>query len=79
MKFRIIIAGFFWVFGSICEAQEVRKFNAVRTDHSPKIDGELDDRVWKETKPASNFIEFKPLPGRLEPRRKKNRSKNSLR
>ena len=66
MRFRIIIAGFFWVFGGICEAQELRKFNAVRTDHSPKIDGELDDRVWKENKPASNFIEFKPLPGRLE-------------
>ena len=66
MKFRVIIAGFFWLFGIVCEAQEVRKFNAVRTDHSPKIDGDLDDRVWKETKPASNFIEFKPLPGRVE-------------
>ncbi len=66
MKFRIIFISFFWVFGNICEAQVVRKFNAVRTDHSPKIDGELDDKVWKETKPASNFIEFKPLPGRVE-------------
>ncbi len=71
MRFRIIIAGFFCLIGSICEAQEHRKFNAVRTDHSPKIDGELDDRVWKETKPASDFIEFKPLPGRLEPRERR--------
>ncbi len=52
--------------GNICDAQEIRKFNAVRTDYSPKIDGELDDRIWKEITPASNFIEFKPVPGRLE-------------
>ena len=47
-------------------AQEIRKINAVRTDHSPKIDGQLDDRAWKEIIPASDFIEFKPVPGRVE-------------
>ena len=47
-------------------AQEIRKINAVRKDHSPKIDGQLDDRAWKEIIPASDFIEFKPVPGRVE-------------
>lgn len=66
MKFRLILFSFFLVFVYSSEAQETRKFAAVRTDHSPKIDGILTDQVWKEIKPASGFIEFKPVPGRVE-------------
>ena len=50
----------------MCEAQEVKSSSAVRTENSPKIDGVLNDLVWKEIVAASGFIEFKPLPGRIE-------------
>lgn len=66
MKFRVIIVVFFWVLGNTGEAQEIRKFSAVRTENAPKIDGLLNELVWKETVAASGFIEFKPLPGRIE-------------
>lgn len=66
MKYSILIVYIFFLDGSIGMAQEIRKINAVRTDHSPKIDGQLDDRAWKEIIPASDFIEFKPVPGRVE-------------
>ena len=66
MKLSFLIIYIFFLSWSIGIAQEVRKFNAVRTDYSPKIDGQLDDRIWKETIPASDFTEFKPVPGRVE-------------
>lgn len=66
MKFSLILFIFFLAFVYSSEAQETRKYGAERTDHSPKIDGVLNDRVWKEIKPASGFIEFKPVPGRVE-------------
>ncbi|WP_276360134.1 DUF5916 domain-containing protein [Daejeonella sp. H1SJ63] len=66
MKFSLIFFSFFLVFVCFSEAQESKTFSAIRTEHSPKIDGELDDRAWKETMPASRFTEFKPVPGRVE-------------
>ncbi|MDB5013831.1 MAG: hypothetical protein JWQ25_2033 [Daejeonella sp.] len=47
-------------------AQEVKKLPAVRTEKSPKIDGLLDDEVWKNVPVASGFIEFRPVPGTKE-------------
>lgn len=64
MKFVVIIVIFFRALVGICEAQEIKKFSALRTENTPKIDGVLNDRVWKEAVAASGFIEFKPLPGR---------------
>ncbi|SDM73307.1 Carbohydrate family 9 binding domain-like [Daejeonella rubra] len=66
MKFWWILVGIFLVLGNICIAQDVKEFTAVRTDNSPKIDGILNDRVWSEVKATSRFIEFKPVPGRIE-------------
>ncbi|MCX6167269.1 MAG: hypothetical protein NT021_04715 [Sphingobacteriales bacterium] len=39
---------------------------ATRVDKAPKIDGQLNDVVWKTAPIASNFIEWKPNPGRKE-------------
>ena len=64
--FSLILFIFFSACTIVCQAQENRKFNAVRTEHSPKIDGELNDRAWKELVPADRFTEFKPVPGRVE-------------
>lgn len=66
MKFGWVLGIFLIFTGIFCVAQDVKKFTAVRTDNSPKIDGILNDRVWSEVKPASRFIEFKPVPGRIE-------------
>ncbi len=43
-----------------------RKLGAQRTTTSPKIDGFLDDAVWGSVTAATDFIEFRPVPGRLE-------------
>lgn len=43
-----------------------KKLQAQRTTASPKIDGLLDDAVWNGAPIASDFIELRPVPGRLE-------------
>jgi hypothetical protein len=37
-----------------------RQLAAKRTNASIKIDGKLEESIWKETTPATNFIEFRP-------------------
>ena len=44
----------------------VRKLPAQRTTASFKIDGELNESAWKEALPATNFIEWRPTPGKQE-------------
>ena len=43
-----------------------KKIVARRTSSSPKIDGVLDDEVWKDVPIATGFIENNPVPGRVE-------------
>ncbi len=43
-----------------------KKIAALRTFKSPKIDGVLDDEVWKSAPIATDFIENRPIPGRIE-------------
>ncbi len=47
-------------------ANQKRKLSAQRTVILPKIDGILDDEVWNGAPIATDFIEFRPVPGRLE-------------
>jgi hypothetical protein len=47
MKFGWVLIVVFVLIGNYCIAQEIKKFTAIRTDYSPKIDGILNDRVWK--------------------------------
>ncbi|UKT63425.1 DUF5916 domain-containing protein [Pedobacter mucosus] len=61
-------------FYSICQAQDVhkqRQLNAVRTSATPKIDGILDDACWVDVPIATDFIELRPTPGRIEPKNKR--------
>ncbi|MDB5121372.1 MAG: hypothetical protein JWN56_2590 [Sphingobacteriales bacterium] len=51
---------------SLASAQEVKKITAVRTEKAPKIDGLIDDEVWKNVPVASGFIEFRPVPNTKE-------------
>ncbi len=52
--------------------QEIKSTTAVRTEHAPKIDGVLDDEVWRNVPIASDFIEQRPTPGAHE--KKENRT-----
>ncbi|MFM6976028.1 MAG: DUF5916 domain-containing protein [Sphingobacteriaceae bacterium] len=47
-------------------AQTIKKTTAVRTDKAPKIDGMINDAVWKNTSVLTGFTEIKPVPGRTE-------------
>lgn len=56
---------------TICTAQNAptkKKLTATRTSVSPKIDGNIDDAVWANATIASDFIELRPVPGRIEPK-----------
>jgi hypothetical protein len=47
-------------------AQTPKKLPAKRTIAAIKIDGNIDEAAWKEAPLATDFIEFKPTPGKLE-------------
>lgn len=47
-------------------AQVVRKLPAKRTTAAIKIDGNLDEEAWKDAPLATDFIEFRPTPGKHE-------------
>ncbi|GGE58453.1 carbohydrate binding protein with CBM9 domain [Pedobacter psychrotolerans] len=54
---------------SICSAQDIakqRQLPALRTITSPKIDGILDDACWIDVPIASDFIQIRPNPGKIE-------------
>lgn len=43
--------------------QTARVANAIRVDHAPKIDGTLDDPLWKLAEPITNFAQREPYEG----------------
>ena len=48
------------LFTTAIVAQEKKSLNIKRTDKAPKIDGVLDDDVWKDAEEATDFIQFRP-------------------
>src|SRR6187399_3218304 len=44
---------------------QIRNMPAVKTNHSPKIDGSLDDTVWQKAPVATDFIQNFPKAGEL--------------
>ena len=40
-------------------AQDKKTYTIERTENSPKIDGILDDEVWKTAQIATDFVEFR--------------------
>lgn len=45
-----------------------KKLQINRTSANPKIDGILDDGVWSQAAIATDFIELRPVPERIEPK-----------
>src|SRR6516225_8734985 len=44
-------------------AETARVANATRVDHAPKIDGTLDDPLWKLAQPITSFAQREPYEG----------------
>lgn len=42
---------------------QTRVAEAVRVDHSPRLDGTLDDPLWQQTKPITDFLQREPYEG----------------
>src|SRR5688500_12185502 len=61
MHFRIFYLILFSFFSRHSFAQSVpRQLASKRTNATIKIDGKLDEAAWKEVKPATDFIEWRP-------------------
>ncbi len=69
MKSTVFI--FLFLFTSIIHSQTPKELQAVRVNESPKIDGKLDDLVWKKANIARDFVMYEPGSGDLEPKDKK--------
>jgi hypothetical protein len=66
----LLIHGFlsfliFFVSTYVIFSQSARKeVEAVRCAYPPKIDGSLDDEIWKSAAPAKDFIQYNPYNGK---------------
>ena len=65
----------FAVFNVHC--QDKKELNITRAEKAPKIDGELNDKVWENAEIATDFIQFKPEIGNTLPRNKRTEVKVS--
>ncbi|AUC81952.1 DUF5916 domain-containing protein [Lacinutrix sp. Bg11-31] len=70
MKLFSIIA-FVFLLSFQVTAQDKKTYTISRTDKAPKIDGILDDEVWKTAQIATDFIEFRPTVGKIMPENKR--------
>ena len=43
---------------------DVRRTTAVRTSEKIRIDGVLDEEVWRNTEPIGKFVQADPFPGK---------------
>ncbi|MCD4678873.1 MAG: carbohydrate binding family 9 domain-containing protein [Bacteroidales bacterium] len=61
--FLFILLLVFSTLGIYSQIAEKKTYTAVKTDIPPKIDGILDDGVWKNIASATDFIQFRPHNG----------------
>lgn len=66
MRTVILFLFSFLCFTRLNAQSQPRQLAAKRIDATIKIDGVLDEPVWKETTPAADFIEWRPNPGAKE-------------
>ena len=62
-RLRYILPVILYLLSSVANAQ-VRSMQALKTDQSIKIDGNLDDAAWKSIVPTGNFITSSPVFGK---------------
>ncbi|MGB1211571.1 MAG: DUF5916 domain-containing protein [Lacinutrix venerupis] len=68
---------FAFVFTISLSAQNKKTYTITRTNNAPKIDGVLDDEVWKTAQIATDFVQFKPTAGKIMPKSKRTEVKMS--
>lgn len=68
---------FAFVFTISLSAQNKKTYTITRTNNAPKIDGVLDDEVWKTAQIATDFVQFKPTAGKIMPKNKRTEVKMS--
>ena len=66
MKIKSILLFILLPFFAISQFSEKKVYEIKKTDIKPKIDGVVNDEVWKNLKSANNFTQFKPNNGFLE-------------
>ena len=63
---RIILFLLLIPFLSLSQFAEKKVYNILKVSEKPKIDGVINDLVWKNIRVANNFTQFKPNNGFLE-------------
>lgn len=48
---------------SVMQAADIKSFSASRISTAPKIDGDLNDDIWKSAEAATDFVQLSPNPG----------------
>lgn len=64
MKFRLLTILLQLISLLAMSRNDTIQFQAVRTEHPPKIDGILNDESWKHAVPLTNFVQYDPFQGR---------------
>jgi len=62
----LILFVFSYAFSQAQDISKQRQLEAKRTLQSPKIDGILDDECWNKIPIATDFVEIRPNPGKIE-------------
>ncbi|MEH3115946.1 DUF5916 domain-containing protein [Pedobacter terrae] len=62
----LILFVFSYVFSQAQDISKQRQLEAKRTLQSPKIDGVLDDECWNNVPLATDFIQIRPNPGKID-------------
>lgn len=68
ITFCLFLSGAWLIPAKAQETLVKKKILAVRAKQAPRIDGSLDDAVWQSVPIAGNFVEQKPVPGKIEPK-----------
>ncbi len=69
--FKILLISLLLISQSIFSQNTKKVLNTSRISVSPTIDGRLDEDVWNQVKPASDFVMLNPGDGTPEPENKK--------
>ena len=66
MKIKFILPFILLPFLAVSQFPQKKVYDIKKTNIKPKIDGVINDLVWKNLKSANNFTQFKPNNGLLE-------------
>lgn len=66
MRFLFLLTVLFTAFATHAQSTAQKSLPAKRTTATIKIDGRIDEPAWKEAVPATQLIEWRPTPDRVE-------------